>query len=60
MRVHCEHADSEEAEAKRGRSVHVGGGTLSKGVCVAVWGEAMGSASAMEEPWDHRVGNHLL
>jgi len=58
MRVHCEHADSEEAEAKRGRSVHVGGGTLSKGVCVAVGGEAMGSA--MEEPWDHRVGNHLL
>ena len=25
-------------------------------LCVAVWGEAMGSASAMEEPWDHRVG----
>ena len=31
-------------------------------LCVAVWGEAMGSASAMEEPWDHRVAwaNHLL
>ena len=29
---------------------------------VAVGGEAMGSASAMEEPWDHRVAwaNHLL